>query len=269
MMRFVGLALCVMAMTAALAQAPEPDLKDPAAVGRAYLEACERWELEAGARLLTKPTQAGRAKATFPYYYENIIKEMLCLPWLQRVRYVPAEPAIIGDECRIPVVVTYSMPQTLVLRKQPDGTWKVDLRETVLATTGEVDATLVRTEQEDCLSNLKQMGLAILQYAQDHDEVLPHADKWCEEIFPYMKNDQLFICPERPDLECGYAFNAALSGLPLGAIAEPAQTIILFDSDQGRKNGSAYQTAMPKPGRHNGGNNVSYVDGHVKWLADQ
>jgi prepilin-type processing-associated H-X9-DG protein len=58
----------------------------------------------------------------------------------------------------------------------------------------------------------------------------------------------------------------ALSGAKLADIQRPSETIILFDSDQGKRNGSALGTAMPKPGRHNGGTNAAYVDGHVKWL---
>ncbi|MEN6304741.1 MAG: prepilin-type N-terminal cleavage/methylation domain-containing protein, partial [Armatimonadia bacterium] len=30
-----------------------------------------------------------------------------------------------------------------------------------------------KARQSSCLSNMKQMGLACLQYAQDYDEVLP------------------------------------------------------------------------------------------------
>jgi prepilin-type processing-associated H-X9-DG protein len=272
MMRLIVLALCVVAMTAALAQAPEPDLKDPAAVGRAYLEACEKWDFEAAGKVALSPSRLAAAREELTQddmTAEQLVKELLCLPVLPHTRYVPGDPAVNGDEYRVPVVVTYTAPATLVLRKQPDGTWKVDVHETILSTTGAAEAIIHRNGVADCLSNLKQLGLAILQYAQDHDEVLPHADKWCDEIMPYMHNEQNLKCPERPDLECAYAFNAALSGVALGKIDRPAETIILFESDQGKRNGSGAPTALPKPGRHNGGNNVSYVDGHAKWLADQ
>jgi prepilin-type N-terminal cleavage/methylation domain-containing protein/prepilin-type processing-associated H-X9-DG protein len=56
-----------------------------------------------------------------------------------------------------------------------------------------------------CLSNLKQIGSAILMYAQDYDEMLnpvatgtcpgPFAFGWADIIFPYIKNAQVFDCP--------------------------------------------------------------------------
>ncbi|RYX80120.1 DUF1559 domain-containing protein [bacterium] len=59
-----------------------------------------------------------------------------------------------------------------------------------------------------CQSNLKQIGLGILQYAQDYDEKYPmrwyggNADtnvrdvnSWRRSIFPYTKSAQLFSCP--------------------------------------------------------------------------
>jgi prepilin-type N-terminal cleavage/methylation domain-containing protein/prepilin-type processing-associated H-X9-DG protein len=65
-----------------------------------------------------------------------------------------------------------------------------------------------------CLSNTKQIGTAVLMYAQDYDEVIPrnaHSDpprvlegnhfvdcstpRWMDVIYPYIKNEQVFNCP--------------------------------------------------------------------------
>ncbi len=67
-----------------------------------------------------------------------------------------------------------------------------------------------------CQSNLKQIGLGLLQYSQDYDEILcadwfvtnpntalstqsqsvPNARyKWTDAIFPYTKSEQIFTCP--------------------------------------------------------------------------
>ena len=57
-----------------------------------------------------------------------------------------------------------------------------------------------------CLSNLKQIGLGVLQYTQDYDERYPmryyggagdrqEANSWRRQIFPYVKSTQLFACP--------------------------------------------------------------------------
>ncbi len=55
-----------------------------------------------------------------------------------------------------------------------------------------------------CLSNMKQIGLGFLQYAQDHDERLPqpndagNTQTWRQFIFAYVKGRQLFGCPSNP-----------------------------------------------------------------------
>lgn len=59
-----------------------------------------------------------------------------------------------------------------------------------------------------CQSNLKQIGLGLIQYAQDFDETVPHSwynvnttsnntdiYKWMDAIYPYVKSEQIFVCP--------------------------------------------------------------------------
>ncbi|HEX8550992.1 MAG TPA: DUF1559 domain-containing protein [Abditibacteriaceae bacterium] len=65
-----------------------------------------------------------------------------------------------------------------------------------------------------CASNLKQIGLGMLQYSQDYDEVMiadwygtngngdstpltaPEVHyKWMDAAYPYIKSEQVFVCP--------------------------------------------------------------------------
>jgi len=61
-----------------------------------------------------------------------------------------------------------------------------------------------------CQSNMKQIGLGLLQYTQDNDEATPLVlvgvnDRngseqysgylWMDEIYPYVKSEQIFNCP--------------------------------------------------------------------------
>jgi prepilin-type N-terminal cleavage/methylation domain-containing protein/prepilin-type processing-associated H-X9-DG protein len=67
-----------------------------------------------------------------------------------------------------------------------------------------------KARQTSCLSNLKQIGLGLMMYVQDYDEILPSPDyqsdgpssaadpKWMDRIQPYIKNEQLFNCPSQP-----------------------------------------------------------------------
>jgi prepilin-type N-terminal cleavage/methylation domain-containing protein/prepilin-type processing-associated H-X9-DG protein len=66
--------------------------------------------------------------------------------------------------------------------------------------------------RSSCQSNLKQIGLGLIQYAQDYDERIPRATygpdtggsdataryKWMDAIYPYVKSEQLFNCPSDP-----------------------------------------------------------------------
>jgi len=62
--------------------------------------------------------------------------------------------------------------------------------------------------RSSCQSNLKQIGLGLLQYIQDYDEQMPRSFygsisdsdattnyKWMDAIYPYTKSEQIFDCP--------------------------------------------------------------------------
>jgi len=70
-----------------------------------------------------------------------------------------------------------------------------------------------------CQSNLNQMGLAEMQYAQDNDEYFTGAGikgpytaydhiTWMEELYPYTKDADVFLCPSETHGE-GTLANAA------------------------------------------------------------
>ncbi|MCX6366922.1 MAG: prepilin-type N-terminal cleavage/methylation domain-containing protein [Armatimonadetes bacterium] len=53
-----------------------------------------------------------------------------------------------------------------------------------------------------CLSNTKQLSLGVMMYAQDYDETLPVIGynqmcrgRWQWQIYPYVKNEKVFTCP--------------------------------------------------------------------------
>lgn len=53
-----------------------------------------------------------------------------------------------------------------------------------------------------CLSNVKQIGTAMMMYVQDYDETTPSGRgggwEWWTELVPYMKSVDLLMCPDRP-----------------------------------------------------------------------
>ncbi len=62
-----------------------------------------------------------------------------------------------------------------------------------------------KARQASCINNLKQLGLAFLQYAQDYDECLPLLRTYTSAgtiyypwvLEPYHRNWQLWYCPSR------------------------------------------------------------------------
>jgi len=63
-----------------------------------------------------------------------------------------------------------------------------------------------KARQASCLSNMRQMGLAVNMYAQDYDESFPldsHTGTnaswvWLHTLEPYTKNKLLYRCPSDP-----------------------------------------------------------------------
>ena len=189
-----------------------------------------------------------------------------------------------------------------------------------------------------CMSNLKQIGLGMMQYLQDYDERYPFNSQtrtalgppwtttlsgadftssssifWPQIITPYTKNLQIFYCPSGRSKGNGiyghYGANrntmrdgsATATPVALAAIPSPAGVYALMDAGLYQLNttdvkgpgaganylpgtgpGSAVNLAAVsfsssisdlesdfKTGRHFGGVNVMFADGHVKWLQSQ
>jgi len=156
-----------------------------------------------------------------------------------------------------------------------------------------------KARQTSCLNNVKQLGLAFVQYAQDYDErLVPMSNsggRWYVLIDPYIKNQQILKCPSSNfDISYGVSYRnlaedsgAGGRGASLGSIDAPAEALLLGESERINSSGgvsqmywyyslkmynipinSDYQNnGIPTPGRHNDGNNVCFCDGHAKWVS--
>jgi len=104
--------------------------------------------------------------------------------------------------------------------------------------------------RSSCQSNLKQIGLGLLQYSQDYDEQFPRGVTivgsdygsdwkgvgWAGASFPYIKSAQVFRCPSDPHTEnsatiagsstISYAFAATLGGQSLASVQESARQVM-------------------------------------------
>jgi len=59
-----------------------------------------------------------------------------------------------------------------------------------------------KARQASCLSNVRQIGMAFMQYTSDYDECLPlstdsgRESSWMFTLQPYIKNRQVYRCPD-------------------------------------------------------------------------
>lgn len=147
----------------------------------------------------------------------------------------------------------------------------------------------------NCQSNLKQIYLAMMQYAQDNDEHLPAIALgntasqtqfygWADAIQPYTKTLQVLQCPSEQSADSAnatqrdfvdYWFNAHLNARPLRQIAWPAHTFLNGEGNApGEITNARYaRRALPRAylsnpdslsQRHDGVANYLFADGHVK-----
>jgi hypothetical protein len=115
-----------------------------------------------------------------------------------------------------------------------------------------------------CLSNVKNLALALQMYLADNGDVFPAADAWCESLEDYVKNWDVFRCPSvrDRDRECDFAFNDALDGASMSDLADPASTVAIFESDVGW-NAAGDASILPAAPRHLEGDIYGRADGHA------
>ncbi len=123
-----------------------------------------------------------------------------------------------------------------------------------------------RPPASNCLSNVKNITMAVQMYVSDYGDVFPPAAGWCDTLLEYVRNEDVYRCPEAEGLSCAYAYNAALGQAMEADLAHPAHTVVILESDLGW-NATGGGALLPAEPRHLGGDNFGFADGHVQWLG--
>ena len=162
-----------------------------------------------------------------------------------------------------------------------------------------------KARQSSCSSNVKQLGLAWMQYTQDYDEVTLPVNigpsvsytllngsaytgymLWPTIINPYTKSIQMQNCPSNTYKWDGsytgsscYGYVSPNWGQALASYTHPASTFVFYDvmSNAGFTNQYAPGVGTVANGYldsgfgnlHNTGANVTFADGHTKWISQQ
>jgi prepilin-type N-terminal cleavage/methylation domain-containing protein/prepilin-type processing-associated H-X9-DG protein len=115
-----------------------------------------------------------------------------------------------------------------------------------------------KARQTSCLSNEKQLGLAMMQYTQDYDEFYPSTNDygtgWAKTVYPYVKSLGVFQCPDdsfpfptgwitlpADTVKVSYVANSYVmdhdnaqvsTPYPLAGLDAPAASVLLYEGDQ-------------------------------------
>jgi prepilin-type N-terminal cleavage/methylation domain-containing protein/prepilin-type processing-associated H-X9-DG protein len=131
-----------------------------------------------------------------------------------------------------------------------------------------------------CISNYRQIGLAIHMYAADDDDRTPpdggSFSGLIKDCDPYTKESRIFVCPDDYDrvkeARAGsYRMASLYQGLSLSCgwkdpynpaiVAQPSTTTLAYEAEQ-----DFAQSPIVATYRHNGGTQLLRFDGHVKWV---
>jgi len=147
-----------------------------------------------------------------------------------------------------------------------------------------------------CLSHLKQIGLASVMYADDHKDALPRAahqgSSWVGSLQPYTAGTNLWRCPKDTNRKRPYSYAINDFLLPrspgtsemdyskTATVPAPTETFLMAECADGYANSDHFHFADPDDGdystngfpvqvavkRHLTTANYLSVDGHVEPL---
>ena len=137
-----------------------------------------------------------------------------------------------------------------------------------------------KVRASSCLSNYRQIGIAMQMYAQDADDKTPANGGsfrgLIQDCVPYIHTDKVFVCPDDDDREeegraGSYRVPSLYQGKPIscgwlnpyisGEVTTTATTTLAYEAEQ-----DFAQSPILPTYRHNQGTQVLFFDGHARWV---
>jgi prepilin-type processing-associated H-X9-DG protein len=230
----------------------------PEAVVQAFADALNKKDYDAAAKLVS-------GGLVDPGERKNLGREPL-----PNFTLTTLSSTIVGDYALVTFHVKVGevpeKPDYLVLVRK-GAEWLIDppvrdvglgLSALVLSNVPMMTSARTAAKSTVCLSNVKQLTLAVIMFEGDEDDVLKvTAANWLDKIKPYMKSTEILRCPEDAVGPVSYSLNPKLIGKAATSIEDPANTVLLYEGKGG-------QLVF----RHQGRAAVGFADGHAKLVTE-
>jgi len=151
-----------------------------------------------------------------------------------------------------------------------------------------------KARQTNCMGNVKQLGIGLMNYMNDWDETFPTGD-WNTQagwvfvtdhhkvniekgsLFPYIKSKAVYYCLSDPLVDVNglsYSMNRCLDKRSLSDVRFPSFTIVFMEESEKSALGRGLNDGIFYPyfandlpaDRHTGGGNFTMADGRGKWI---
>ena len=229
----IGLGAAV-AQEETAAEAPAVDMTDPAAIVQAYVDACERRDVEAALPLtnLDEGMQATfrtmAAGMTGRPDMQTMLLEMSFAPIGLRLATTVGKGSVEGDTARVTATPTPPREQTFLLQRQEDGTWRIDLEQSILASTQRKTSLLFMDAQRmsarsqaaagqsnpwEARQRLRRITNDLTEYAREKGQ-FPDAETWMDDLEAHHLDPAVCDVSEAFGEKYGVAMNAEIAGQP-------------------------------------------------------
>jgi prepilin-type processing-associated H-X9-DG protein len=279
---FALIVLTACALGHRFAGAP-PDLSTPKAAVRSFVEALARHDASAMAQCVVE----GKAR-------QDVVDLVFSgKDGFSKLKVVDLVAEIEGDEARVAIEAEMQMSRGLedmaatltvvdILKVKKNGAeWRIVPEEKwgsaqnsmglglhiirlLVSMVGprEEAANMLkqarrRAQEASCLSNAKQIGLAVMMYTQDYDELYPRKKvSYKDVVMPYIKQEELFRCTLDAEGTLSYRINPNLLGVSAEKVKYPTRTIMLYE---GKGDKPEY--------RHDGRAAIVFADGRASMMT--